>query len=119
MNRLRFASLFVAVVSGDYAALRLIDGQLIDFGVTAASCAGAVVTAWLIARADNGRRRAAARGRAAVWLHLHKQAGAGAEKQCSSCRGTRKQPSDSPRFADRQGGLLCQACPPAFDLGSA
>ena len=40
MTRLRIASLFVAVVAGDYAALMLIDGQLIDFGVTAAICAG-------------------------------------------------------------------------------
>lgn len=56
MNRLRNALLFVAVVSGDYAVLTLIDDQPIDFGVTAVSCAGAAATAWLIARADNRRR---------------------------------------------------------------
>jgi hypothetical protein len=103
MTRLRIASLFVAVVTGDYAALTLIDGQLIDFGVTAASCAAAAVTARLMAYADNRRRRALARG-----------VKTGAEKQCLSCRGTRKQLSDSPRFVDRQGCLLCPACLPAF-----
>ena len=55
MTRLRIASLFVAVVAGDYAALMLIDGQLIDFGVTAAICAGSSVAARLIANAG-GRR---------------------------------------------------------------
>ncbi len=45
MTRLRIACLFVAVVAGDYAALMLIDGQLIDFGVAAAICAGSSVAA--------------------------------------------------------------------------
>ena len=45
MTRLRIASLFVAVVAGDYAALMLIGGQLIDFGVAAAICAGSSVAA--------------------------------------------------------------------------
>ena len=53
MTRLRIASLFVAVVAGDYAALMLIDGQLIDFGVAAAICAGSSVAAGLIAYADD------------------------------------------------------------------
>ena len=52
MTRLRIASLFVAVVAGDYAALRLIYGQLTDFGVSAAVCAGSLVTAGLIAHAE-------------------------------------------------------------------
>ena len=67
MTRLRIASLFLAVVAGDYAALRLIYGQLAEFGVSAAVCAGSLVTAGLIAYNDNRRRRAVARGRAAVW----------------------------------------------------
>ena len=77
MTRLRIASLFVAVVAGDYAALMLIDCQLIDFGVAAAVCAGSSVAAGLIAYADDEtpaapcrrRRKAVARGRAAVWEH--------------------------------------------------
>src|SRR4051794_39773030 len=52
MTRLRIAALFVAVVAGDYAALMLIDGQLIDFGVAAAICAASSVAAALIAYAD-------------------------------------------------------------------
>src|SRR5947209_1785853 len=66
MSQLRTASLFLAVVAGDYAALRLIYGQLTDFGVSAAVCAGSLVAAGLIAHAEN-RRREVARGRAAVW----------------------------------------------------
>jgi hypothetical protein len=83
MTRLRVAALFLAVVAGDYAALRLIYGQLTDFGVSAAVCAGSLVTAGLIAHADNRRRQ-----------------------QCPSCGGTRQQPSESTRFVDRQGGLI-------------
>ena len=116
MTRLRIASLFLAVVAGDYAALRLIYGQLADFGVSAAVCAGSLVTAGLIAHVDNRRRQAVARGRAAVWQRRDKQATTGAG-QCPSCGGTRQQPSDSSRFVDRQGGLLCQACAPALNLG--
>jgi hypothetical protein len=46
MTRLRIASQFLAMVAGAYAVLMLIDGQLIDFGVTAADqqcplCGGA------------------------------------------------------------------------------
>ena len=105
MTRLRIASLFLAVVAGDYAALRLIYGQLADFGVSAAVCAGSLVTAGLIAYADNRRRRAVARGRAAVWQRRDKQATTGVDQQCPSCGGTRQQPSESTRFVDRQGGL--------------
>ena len=63
MTRLRIASLFVAVVAGDYAALMLIDGQLIDFGVAAAVCAGSSVAAGLIAYAGGGAGDAARRWR--------------------------------------------------------
>ena len=105
MTRLRIASLFLAVVAGDYAALRLIYGELTDFGVSAAVCAGSLVTAGLIANADNRRRQAVARGRAAVWQRRDKQATTGAERQCPSCGGTRQQPSESTRFVDRQDGL--------------
>ena len=62
MTRLRIASLFLAVVAGDYAALRLIYGQLTDFGVSAAVCAGSLVTAGLIAHADNRRRQGGGAG---------------------------------------------------------
>ena len=60
MTQLRIASLLVAVVAGAYAALMLIDCQLIDFGLAAAICAGSSVAAGLIAYA--GRRRGKAWG---------------------------------------------------------
>ena len=94
MTRLRIASLFVAVVAGDYAALMLIDGQLIDFGVTAAICAESFGAAGLIAYADRRRRTALGRGRAAVWERLDQQAAA-ADEQCPLCMGARQKPSDS------------------------
>ena len=114
MSRLRIASLFVAVVSGDYAALRLIYGQLTDFGVSAAICAGSLVAAGLIAYADNRRRKAVARGRAAVWERRDQQAAA-AGQQCPSCGGARQKLSDSPRFVDRQRARLCGACASALN----
>jgi hypothetical protein len=117
MTRLRIASLFLAVVAGDYAALTLIYGQLTDFGVAAAVCAGSAITAGLVARAENRRRRAVARGRAAVWQRRDEQATTVANRQCPSCGGTRQQPSESPRFVDRQVGLLCRACGPVLNLG--
>jgi hypothetical protein len=121
MTRLRIASLFVAVVAGDYAALMLIDGQLINFGVAAAICAGSSVAAGLIAYADAedarrqhepGRRRrtAVTRRRAAIWAHPDQQAAAPPGPQCALCGGARQTQSDSPRFADRQEVGLCGAC---------
>jgi hypothetical protein len=115
MTRLRIASLFVAVVAGDYAALRLIHGQLIDFGVAAAVCAGSSVAAGLIAYAGRRRREAVARGRAAVWERRDEQAATAADQQCSLCGGARQKLSDSPRFVDRQGAHLCAACAPALN----
>lgn len=112
MTRLRIASLFVAVVAGDYAVLTLIEGQLIDFGVTAAICAGSSVAAGLIAYAGRRRRKAVARGRAAVWERRDQQA---ADQQCPLCGGAGQKPSDSPRFVDRQDARLCAACAPALN----
>jgi hypothetical protein len=66
VTRLRTATLFLAVAAGDYAALMLIYGQLTAFGVSVAVCAGSLLAAGTVARVDNRRRRAAARGRAAV-----------------------------------------------------
>lgn len=109
MTRLRTSSLFVAVVSADYAVLMLINGQLIDFGVAAAICAGSVVTAGLIAYTGRRRRKAMARGRLAVWERRDQQATA-ADQQCPVCGGARQKPNDSPRFVDRQGSRLCGAC---------
>lgn len=59
MTRLRIAILFVAVVAGDYAALMLLDCQLVNFGVAAALCAGASLAAAVIGLIDQGdvRRR--------------------------------------------------------------
>jgi len=103
MTGLRIASLFVAVVAGDYAALMLIDGQLIDFGVAAAICAGSSVAAGLIAYAGSRRRNAVPRGRAAVWERRDQQAATAADQQCPLCGGARQKLGESRRFVDRQG----------------
>jgi hypothetical protein len=121
MTPLRIASLFVAVVAGDYAALMLIHGQLIDFGVAVAICAGASVAAAVIAYADDEdarqqhelsrrRRKAVTRERAAVWERQDQLAGNAAGRQCPFCEGTRQKLSDSPRFVDRQAASSCRAC---------
>src|SRR5262245_12984761 len=91
MTRLRIACLFVAVVAGAYAALMLIDGQLIDFGFAAAICAGSSVAAGLIAYAGTRRRKAVAQGRAAVWERRDQQAAAD-DEQCPLCGGARQKP---------------------------
>jgi hypothetical protein len=114
MTRLRIASLFVAVVAGDYAVLMLIYGQLTDFGVSAAICAGSSVAAGLIAYAGRRRRKVVARGRAAVWERRDQEAAA-ADQQCPLCGGARQKPSDSPRFVERQGARLCAPCAPALN----
>jgi hypothetical protein len=101
MTRLRIASLFVAVVAGDYAVLRLIYGQLADFGVSAAVCAGSLVTAGLIAYADNRRRQAVARGRAAVWQRRDKQATTGAT---TSTRHAAVRPNNQANLPDSLTG---------------
>jgi hypothetical protein len=111
MTPLHMAFFFVAMVAGDYAILTLIDGQLIDFGITATICAGSSAAAGLIAYADRRRRQAVARGRAAVWERRDKQTAA--DQQCPLCGGAGQKPSDSPRFVDRQRARLCWACAPA------
>lgn len=113
MTRLRIASLVVAAVAGDYAGLMLIDGQLGDFAVSTAGCAGSLVAAGLIARADNRRRQAMAQGRAAVWQRRDRQAAAAAGRWCPLCGDASQTPSDSPRFVDRQLTRLCATCAPA------
>jgi hypothetical protein len=115
VTRLRIAFLVVTVVAGDYAALRLIDGQLIDFGVAAAICAGSSVAAGLIAHAGRRRRKAVTRGRAAVWQGRDQQAANAADQRCPLCGGARQKLSDSPRFVDRQRARLCVACAPALN----
>ena len=121
MTRLRIASLFVAVVAGDYAALMLIDCQLIHFGVAAAVCGGSSVAAGLIAYADDedARRQHELAGAAARrWRGDERpsgstadlQAATVADQQCPLCGGARQTRSDSPRFADRQEARLCGAC---------
>jgi hypothetical protein len=102
MTRLRSASLFVAVVAGDYAALMLIDDQLIDFGVAAAICAGSSVAAGLIAYAGGRRRKAMARRRAAISERRDQQAADG-DQQCPRYGGARQKVSNSSRFVDWQG----------------
>ncbi|OBG33135.1 hypothetical protein A5672_24460 [Mycobacterium alsense] len=112
MTGLRIGFLVVAVLAGDYAALMLINGQPVDFGVAAALCAGSSVAAGLIAYAGGRRRKAMARGRAAVWERRDRQA-AGPVRQCPSCRDGRQKLGGSPRFVDRQGARSCVACAPA------
>jgi hypothetical protein len=117
MTRLRNVSLVVAVLAGDYALLTLIAGQLIDFGVSAAICAGSLVAVGLIAYTGRRRRKAVARGRAAVWERRDRQAAAA--QQCPLCGGAGQKPSDSPRFADRQRARLCGKCAPALNPEAA
>lgn len=117
MTRLRIGSLFLAVVSGDYATLRLIYGQLTDFGLSAAVCAGSLLTAGVIAHVDNRRRIAAGRGGLALWQRRDKQVTSEADQQCLSCADTPQRPAESPRFVDPQGGPSCQACAPALNPG--
>ncbi len=123
MTGLRIACLFVAVVAGDYAALMLIDGELIHFGVAAAICAGSSVAAGLIAYADDNdarwqhelgrrRRKAARRGRALRERTVQQPATA-PDERCPSCRGVRQIESVPSRFVDRQGARSCPACAPA------
>ena len=114
MTRLRIASLFLAMVAGEYAVLMLIAGRLIDFGAAAAICAGSSVAAGLIAYAGMRRRSAVARGRAAVWERRDQQAAA-AGQHCPLCGGARQKPSESPRFVDRQAARLCGACAPTLN----
>jgi hypothetical protein len=117
MTRLRLASLFMAVVAGDYALLKLAYGQLTDFGVSAAVSAGSLVTAGLIIHADSRRRQAMARERAVVWHRRDQEAAIAAGQQCPLCGGVRQKPSESPRFVDRQLARLCEACASALNLG--
>ncbi|OBG98296.1 hypothetical protein A5697_16770 [Mycobacterium sp. E3251] len=114
MTRLRMASLMVAVAAGDYAVLMLINGQLVDFGVGVAVCAGSSVAAGMIAYLGRRRRKALARGRAAVWEHRDYQAAA-AGQECPLCGGASQKASESPSFADRQGARLCAACASAIN----
>lgn len=115
MTRLRIASLFVAVASGDYAVLRLIDGQLVDFGVTAAICAISAAAAGLIGYAGRRRGETVARGQAAVWERDDPRATTPGQR-CPLCGGAGQKPSESPRFVDRQRARLCEACAPARKL---
>jgi hypothetical protein len=114
MTQLHIASLLVAVAAGAYAALMLIDCQLIDFGVTATICAGSSVAAGLTAYVGRRRSKAVARGRAAVWERRDQQAAA-AHQQCLLCGGARQKPNDSPRFVDRQGARLGATCASALN----
>jgi hypothetical protein len=114
MTRLPIASLFLAMVAGEYAVLMLIDGQLIDFGVTAAICAGSSLAAGVIAYAGRRRREAVARRQAAVWERRDQQAAA-ADQQCPLCGGACQKPSESTGFVDPQRTRSCGACAPALD----
>ena len=121
MMGLRIASLFVAVVAGDYAAFMLIDGQLIHFGVAAAICAGSSLAAGLIAYLDDEdarrqhelgrkRRKAVTRGRALPRKCPDQQPVTTPDQHCPLCAGARRRRSDSPVFVERQGALLCAPC---------
>jgi hypothetical protein len=114
MIRLRIAVLFVAVVSGDYAALMLIDGLLIHFGVAAIICAGSSLTSGVMAYADRRRRKALTVKRAAGRGRPEGQAANGADRQCPFCGGARQTLSASSRFVGRQGAGICAECAPAL-----
>lgn len=115
MTPLQIAILSVAAVAGDYAVLTLINGQLSEFGVATAVCAGSLVTAGLIIHAANRRRQAMARGRAAVWERRDRQAATIAAQRCPLCGGASQKPSESTSFVDRQLTRLCGACAPTFN----
>lgn len=109
MTRLRVRFLLVAVAAGDFAVFMAIHGRLIDFGVTAAICAGSSAAAGLIAYAGRRRPKVVARGRAAVWERRDQQAAA-AGRLCPLCGYARQKQSDSTIFVGRQGSRLCGAC---------
>ena len=101
MTGLRIAFLFVAVVTGDYAAFTLIDGQLSDFGVAATICAASSIAAGLIAYSDDEATRRLyefGRQRRKVVASAPRER---PDQQCGSCRGACQTPSESTRFADR------------------
>lgn len=112
MTRLRIASLLVAVVAGDYAALMLISGQLIDFGVAVAICAGSSVTAGLVGYSSKRRHEDVARGRAAVRERRDQPTIIAADQQCPFCPGAGGTLSDTfrlvDRWADRSGRHECR-----------
>jgi hypothetical protein len=112
----RIATLFVAVVAGDYAALMFISGQLIHFAVAATICAAASVAAGLIAYTGRRRRRAVERGRPTVWDGRGDHAAD--DQQCQLCGGAVQKYSDSPIFVDRQRATPCGACAPALNTES-
>lgn len=112
-SRLRFVSLFVAVVAGDYAILMVIIGQLVDFGVAAAISAGSLVAAGL-ASCLGRRRRAAMRGPTDRSMAARPARGRPGQP-CPSCASTHQKASESSRFADRRGGQVCEACAPALN----
>ena len=103
MTELRIASLLVAVVAGAYAALMLIDCQLVDFGVAAAVCAGSTVAAGVIAYAGRRRGKAVARGRVASWEGRDQQAAVAADQHRPLRGGARQTLDASTRFVDRPG----------------
>jgi hypothetical protein len=119
MTRLRIASLLVAVVTGDYAGLMLIDCQLVDFGVAAAICAGSSVAAGLIAYASRRRRKAVARERAAVWERRDQQVADTADGQCPLCGDAYRKLGDSTRFVERQGAHERGECAPPVHPASS
>jgi hypothetical protein len=112
MTGLRIAFLFVAVVAGDYAALMLIDCQLINFGIAATICAASSVAAGLMAHANDERtrrhRELGGRHRKAE-RHDH-QAATAADRQCALCGDVRQKLDDSAKFVGPQGARLCSAC---------
>lgn len=122
MTRLRIAFLALAVVAGDYAALMLIDCQIVDFGVAAAICAASSIAAGLIGYVGdgNGRRRyepggrghkaTTTRRRTAIGERRADRAAIGVRQQCPSCEGATENPSESAGFDDRRSGRRCRAC---------
>jgi hypothetical protein len=94
MSRVRISLLFVAVVAGAYAALRLIDCRLVDFGIAAAICAGASVAAGLIAYL-HGRRPT-------IPQRDDEQADDHVDRPCPPSEEIRRTLSGSPQFVDRQ-----------------
>ncbi|OBK13615.1 hypothetical protein [Mycobacterium asiaticum] len=114
MTGSRAAALFAAVVAGDYALLMLVNGQLTEFGVAGAICAGSAAAVGLIDYTARQERNRGARRRAVIWAPPDRQA-ATAGTQCTSCGEACEKASESPSFVDRQGTRLCVGCAAALN----
>jgi hypothetical protein len=99
-------------LAGDYALLRLIDGQLNDFGVAAIICAGASIAAGVIGYADDEatrrlhelarQRRKVVAQAPALGEWPDEEAATAHDQQCPPSEGAYQISSESTSFSDRE-----------------